>query len=87
MLTTANCKEAMSGSLTIKDFDASTVGEMLKFCYTGDLKEDGVPRIIELILLVSLKYFTPFMFQRKICTFILSYGASRVSVKGKKFKT
>ena len=54
MLTTANSKEAKSGCLTIEDFEESTVSEMLKFCYTGDLTEDGVPRMIELLLLVSL---------------------------------
>ena len=69
MLTTANSKEAKSGSLTIVDFEESTVSEMLKFCYTGDLREDGVPRMIELLLLVSLKSFTPFVFHRNLYSF------------------
>ncbi len=67
MLTTTSSKEAKSGSLTIKDFEKSTVDLMVNFCYTGDLAEDDVARLIELLLLVGFLYYS------KKYTFILSF--------------
>ena len=53
MLNTAKSKEVTTGCLVIKDFGEEAVGEMIKFCYTGDLTDDNdVPGLIEVRALV-----------------------------------
>ena len=54
MLNTAKSKEVTTGCLVIKDFGAEAVGEMIKFCYTGDLANDiDLPGLIEVRGLVK----------------------------------
>ncbi len=73
MFTMADSEEAKSGILTIKDFEEGTVSQMLHFLYTSDLSQDGVPMLINLLLIVRLICFTQTRFPRK-STSISSYG-------------
>ena len=53
MLTTDDGREKTSGTLNIVDFEDTSVRQMIKFCYTGNLVEDDILILIEILLLAN----------------------------------